>query len=129
MASSNFTMKRTEAMALNISLHTEGLKVKYLSSSAYVELIGLKRPLAKYIDNIVEEEQELCKAYDLSNAGEIAEKKKTDKSFAEKLEAIQAPEFQLKNRNFIPADEFKKFTDEIDFGTASILAEYLLKEQ
>lgn len=121
-------MKRTDAMSLNMALHNEGLKVKFLSSSSYVELIGFKRTLQKYISEMVQSEQELFKAYEITDVEQVADIKKADKSFLEKLKAIQAQDFEPKTMNFIPIDEFKKFTDEVDFGPASILAEYLLKE-
>lgn len=121
-------MKREQAMSLIMALNTEGLKVKYLSSDSYVSLLSLKRPLQKYINEMAEEEYELCKGYEIPYS-EMTKRSNSDKSFREKVDAVQSKEFTPKELNFIPIDQFKKFTDEIDFGPASILAEYLLKDE
>jgi len=118
-------MNRAEALALNTALNQKELKVKNLTGAQYVSLIGLKRPLVKYLNEIGEEEQELFKSHDVVTDADLMSKA-TDKTFQDKLKLIQSPEFTPKEVNFIALDEFKKFTDEVDFASGSVLAEYLL---
>lgn len=118
-------MKKIEALTLNTALNNEHLKVKNLTGAQYVSLIGIKRPLARYIDEMNDKERGLYKDHGIINDADLAEKLR-DRAFKEKLEAIQADLFEPKEVNFIPLDEFKKFTDEVDFATGSVLAEYLL---
>lgn len=120
-------MKRDYAIQLNAALHTDGLKVKHLSADQYVKLLALKRPLAKYLNEMGEEEKDLFKSYNIITEQDRINNLK-DKSFIEKIEAIQEKMFEPKELNFIDGDTFKKFTDDIDFGAASVLAEYLLKD-
>lgn len=120
-------MKKDYAIQLNNALHAEGLKVKHLTGDQYVKLLALKRPLAKYANEMAEEEKELFKAYNIVTNQDLFEQLK-DKAFSEKRDAIYAKDFEPKELNFLDSDVFKKFTDDIDFGVASILAEYLLKE-
>lgn len=120
-------MKRDYAIQLNNALHAEGLKVKHLTGDQYIKLLALKRPLAKYANEMSEEEQALYKTYDVITNVDILNQLK-DKSFRDKRDAIFSKEFDPKELKFMDNEVFKKFTDEIDFGTASILAEYLLKE-
>lgn len=120
-------MKRADAISLNAALSTEGLKVKYLDTGNYVKLLALKRPLTKYINEMAEEERDLCKGFEIATE-DFVKKYKSDKSFREKADMIQGKEFQPKELNFLNLEEFEKFTKEVDFGVGSILAEYLLKE-
>lgn len=120
-------MKRSEAINLNVALSNQGLKVKNLSGANYFSLICLKKPLAKYLNEMAEDEQTLLKDHGVVTQEDLSEKLK-DKSFSEKWEAIHAKDFEVKELNFIPLDEFKKFTDEVEFSVGAILAEYLLKE-
>jgi len=117
-------MKRDEAVNLNAALMAQGLKVKYLTSTSYADLLELKRPLQRYISEMSEDELSLAKDMDIP----LRENgfSTNDKSFIEKLRVIQGKEFAPNKLNFIPIEEFKKFTDELDFGVSSILAEYLL---
>lgn len=119
-------MKRDYAIQLNNALHTEGLKVKHLTGEQYVKLLNLKRPLAKYANEMSEEEKELFKEYNIVTNSDLLEQLK-DKKFTEKRDAIYSKEFEPIELNFLDSDVFKKFTDDVDFGVASILAEYLLK--
>lgn len=120
-------MKRIDAIALNVALSTKELKVKYLSTENYVKLLALKRPLNKYLNEMQESEADLCSSFDIPGE-ELGKKCAEDKSFREKIEAIQKKDFEPKELNFLTLEEFEKFTKEVDFGPASVLAEYLLKE-
>lgn len=120
-------MKRIDAIALNVALSTKELKVKYLDTGNYVKLLALKRPLNKFLNDMQEEEAELCRGFDVLPE-DLGKKCFEDKSFREKTLAIQAKEFEPKELNFLTLEEFEKFTKEVDFGPASVLAEYLLKE-
>lgn len=118
-------MKRSDAIELYNALLTKGLLVKHLSTGSYASLIEFKRPLKRYIDEMGEDEKSLAEEMGV----EPVENRwpLNNKDFAEKFKVIQSKEFTPKVLNFIPADEFKKWTDEIDFGPASILADFLLK--
>lgn len=114
-------MTRQYAIALNICLSHKELKVKFLSGPAYASLIELKRPLVKYLSDMGEDEKMLMTELGITDFGS------DDKGFKEKMSEIQKREFSPKELNFIPSDEFKRFTDEADFNTGATLAEYLLK--
>jgi len=118
-------LKREQAMQLNGALSDKELKVKFLSGPQYASLIGLKRPLTKYLSEMGENEKALAEEMNITigHNGFISD----DKNFLDKLKEIQKVEFTPKELNFIPMEEFKKWTDEVDFNTGSILAEYLLK--
>lgn len=124
-------MDRSTSFNLNYVLHKEGLKVKHLSATNYVSLIGLKRSLQKYLNEMGEEEKILFKDHGLKEDAtqEQVDDILKDINIKEKLKVIQSKNFEPKELNFIPIEEFKKFTDDVDFIVGSTLAEYLLKEE
>lgn len=124
-------MKRAKAIQVSNALTNPELKVKFLSGAHYVQLLGFKRPLTKYLDEMGESEKELFKEYGIVNnitVEEYEEKLKDEPSLKEKIDLIQAKEYEPKEVNFIPMEEFKKFVDGVSVGTSEILAEFLLKE-
>lgn len=123
-------MNRVDSISLNNALATQGLKVKHLSSTNYVSLINLKRSLATYLNNMGADEKILFNDFGLdeSMTGEEFAEARKDKAFSDKLDLIQKKEFEPRELKFIPIEEFKKFTDDVDFIVGSTLAEYLLSD-
>lgn len=119
-------MKRIEAIELNEALNKAELKVKFLSSEKYVKLIKVKRTLVKYLDDMAKDEKILFKDFDILSDKDLNHKMIDDKGFRDKLNAIQDKEFKLPESPFMNEEDLKKFTDEADFRTGSIIAEHLL---
>lgn len=118
-------MKRDKAIELNGALQDKELKVKFLTGPQYASLIELKRPLVRYLNEMGESEKELADEMKVVIGPRGFET--LDENFLGKLKEIQKPEFTPKELNFISMEEFKSWTNEVDFNTGSILAEYLLK--
>lgn len=124
-------MKKDKAITFHNALQNPGLKVKFLSATNYVSVLSIKRPLTTYMNEMSENEKDLFAAYNVPltlTIDDLEEKKKSDASFKEKLDLLYSKEFEPKETNFIPIDEFKKFVDDVSLGVSEVLAEFLLKE-
>src|SRR5689334_18845253 len=112
-------MKKDKAINFHNALQNQGLKVKFLSASSYVDILSIKRPLTTYMTEMSANEKELFEAYNIPlniTIDELEEKKKSEPSFKEKIDALYTTEFQPKKINFIPMDEFKKFVDDVSIS-------------
>jgi hypothetical protein len=116
-------LNRLKAINLNKVLSNPELKIKYINGESYAKLLYLKRKLRNSIDELVEIEQEAAKdcKYDET-------KPETIKEFSDKLVAIQS-KFEVEvYEPFLTLEEFKHYAEMLDTETASILAEFLLKD-
>lgn len=118
-------MKSDKALTFNEALNSKGLLIKHLNGEQYSKLIEVKRPLVRFIDQIMEDRNELFKAYDLKPGDKFPQ----DPSFTEKMKVIDERTFEPKHSGFIAMPEFKKFTNEVDLWVGAVLSEYLLKNE
>lgn len=120
-------MTRPDAINLNYAFMNQALKVKFLTGPSYAILIEFKRSLSRYITEMAEKEKTLAEDYKEVKVvdGQFDTK---DESFLNKLKEIQKKEFTHGEMNFMSLDEFKKFTDEVDFNTGTVLSEFILKK-
>lgn len=117
-------MTRIETIQLNAGLQSKELKVKFLTAPQYAALIGLKRTMNAYLNEMYEDEQALAKDMDVKSVGNNFETQ--DEAFFDKLKEIQKKPFDPKELNFIALDDFKNFTNDLDFESGAYLAEFLL---
>lgn len=117
-------MKRNEVLTLNAALMSQGLKVKHLSATAYVDYLGFKRSMSAYIKEMGEQEGELMNEYGATFYDDSI--KCDDSGFWDKLKEIQSIKFTPPKLNFIPLVEFKLWVDELSVAEAEALAEHLL---
>lgn len=113
-------------------LADKNLKGKHLSADNFFGVIALKKKVNDFIKTVIESEQELMKEYKAT----LEEKdgrtfyKCDDPEFFKKLGEIQSKQHELPDIkfNFIPAKEFKDFTNDIDLDSAAMIAEHLLEK-
>jgi len=123
-------MNRREVMELNTGLEKSGnLKAKHLSNPSFIALLWLRRSMGVYKKEMGENEMECAKAFgaEVTQAG-IVPPKDSEKEFWEKLTEIQKMEFNPKELNFIPMEEFRKWTEDSDTGVSLTLAQFLMKD-
>jgi hypothetical protein len=116
-------INRKPALSLNQALANKDLKIKHITGENYQKILFLKRKLRNSIDALVEDEVQLAKdiGYDPSNT-------ETHKDFTDKLSVIQSA-FKVEIYDpFLTIEEFKHFVEALDIESASLVAEFLLKE-
>lgn len=134
-------MKRKDASELDMALKKPGLKSKHLSTENFNKLIPIGRTLGRYLDEMGEDEKKVFDAYDIgiTQQGPVFPEgisKDERKAFNSKMDKIHEKDFTPTKPNggdplefnFIPLEEFRKWTEEVDTGVALVLAEFLLKE-
>lgn len=116
-------LNRNQTILLNSVLSKPELKLKGINGESYVKLLYLKRKIRNAIDALVEDEQNTAK-----DIGYDPTKTESQKEFSEKLGAIQKA-FEVEVYDpFLSLEEFKGYVEMLDTESASIVAEFLLKD-
>src|SRR5882762_2996482 len=113
-----FFMNRQQAIGLANGLFSQSLKPKVLSTDNYISVHLIKIKLKKYLNEMVELENQLNEDYELDLInGEFPkpqkedneEKKKAYNDFKSKLKTIQGQEITIDKLNFIALEEFRNW--------------------
>lgn len=117
------TMNIHNTQKLLSALSNRSIVGKALSGNSFFSVICLKKKAQDHINSIIEAEAELAKAYGIDINDQLAIN--GNKEFLSKLKDVQK-DFETKELNFIPRDEFKAWVEHLDLETASVLYEFLV---
>lgn len=118
---------------LNSALGTTGLKTKHISGENWIKLLNNKRQLKNSIDALVNDEKEAAKecGFNLDDRGALIPiNGESDVSkWRERLETLHKNFSVEVDVNFIPQNEFREYTKEMDTNVEAILFEYLMEQK